>query len=641
MGKNVGSVRVGNFTPYGRDGVVTVRVPFLAGMVPTGSGTLTVGGRPAEVDFVELWPDASMRSARLRFPVTLLPHEEASLPVAFDVAGLSTPDFAWHPWIAAGVPALRMEFMDVELTQGLEHVMSGPYVQAYRSRHRVPMSEIWVELNAESYSNMPFTSYWLRWGYSPDNSVPNNTWLNRRQVTLEVRGALMRIRHGKGKTRINGKVILDDTNDGHGTKVKAGQSQMVRGVLLFADANPFDRQEDLATMQAESLLPILAIAENWADVPGSYGPLGEIPAAAGGDLPAWRSAVLAQAVSEWPRRPTKDAWANTQHIGVKDPASAGAQGDFGLTKLGRDIKAGVPYRLHGIEASVYQETCRPSHHREPDVSPIRAKNHPTLWIMGGKPHQHSPDLLNGDWAQSDFKSLASWGGFDIEHHSINHLCEYAYVTGDPGALILADEEADIWLCSYQNRGDWAGPGRRDGRVLQAGCWLYHTTLRQDLLAHIELLANKVNATGEIVYRRSLREGDGGMRGRRDYWVPWEQGIRVRGMEMAIRLTGHPEWRPLMNQAARQVAMEGFQKDAAGNETVTYATAWDDTQDFDAGDGGLTLWTLAAILLGKEWATESEDQEWLQRCNEILASALKGRGQEPFDAATDWLAVGSG
>lgn len=586
--------------------------------------------------------DGDVRLARVRFPVWMEPGEERDevlprMPAeAAAKAGLENArvaPFHLHDNLRPEIlMAVKLELRSgdhppLNLLARPQHVAdaSGFLVQTYRCTNRMPGTPIWAEFTLEFYAAAPYARWWLWWGYS-DTLNTDRTW-NSLELNLHVDGCKL-VLHNEaassyGHMMVDGGEFWVLETPAAGT-IADGQSKMLSGALLFGGAGSL--ADDANTLEAEALLPVLAIAD-WTKG-DQYGPLGRVPPA-----PPWldndgklRELVRAMAGDEWSGDP-KQPWDKGAHICLPNPGAAGAQPGFGNAALGADVRARAPWRLHGILRSVYQEACRTMNHRDPKGRMIREQDHGDLCLDGGVPHPRSKDLL-GKEAWGKVRPRGGHVGHDLEHYVLQALLEVALVTGDTGALRLVENQAEVWLCSWflNNRGtSHHEPGRPDrtvGRCTRTGAWLLFLTGREDLR---ERLMEKDGQISDEAVVRPRGKDPRHLDGRVEYIPYWEVGIQVQGLQHAHALgIGNNNVRTLA--VARDLAMVGFIEEG-GRWGVPYSTSAVDPKDHDGISWGLTRWALGAVALGLQWAIETNDDEWQRRCRLILNShRLKGDGE---------------
>lgn len=646
-GPPVAAVELLNTTKQGGWTVADVVVPVPRGKAFTAPNLVTAGGRLCQTEPMGArWPDGSLRCIHVDVPVYVRAGERRTemLSLWTGILRPHTPALI----VRQRLPQLRVWFYargQYLLFTNPVLVEKGPLVHVYRSRVRAKNSCIWAELRTLVYHDVPHVRFYLQWGNS--NPVRRELHEDPGEVSLAVRGADVVVDEEAAKIRqrrpptSGGGVDLSLHSEGY---LADGQAQCFEGRFVFAGAMP---------------PRVRAIAHGWVSS-NAFGPFGELLPEAKVDAARWQKRIAADAIGQ-----RKDPWAAPLHGCNPDPSNTGDQADFGVVVMREDVLGADPSRLESIARSVYQEWCRPTHFRELDLRPVTLKNHPNLITLAGRPHWPAGpriDTLGKPRRYLDAKKIAAdpkgrpFRGHDAEHLSLNYLCAFALTTGDRLARLECEHMTELWLAEFtHNSGtfnDPAGSARAVGRSLQAGCWLWLVTGRNDLAVRIAQRVGAVRAqlskprnpvTAALPYvltpRWSRKLGY--------YWPAWEEAIAATGLAAVHALFQWQEAGVLAATLSDNIVRHGigfaspgwrvgYQLPFVTSLGVPYVSLLDPWfGQMQAAGSGLTLWTLPAIILAARYSQDPATRWLAGRMFGDLMADPRFAGKERI---VDWMVV---
>ncbi len=626
--KVLGKIEIVNITSVTGLAVAEVVVPLKEGEFKSTPLVRTGDKLPCQAFAMgPVFADGSLRYIRLEVPATVTENEQRTISLV--ATKDSPPPFTKHNSVRGtiGVNArLRVgnNTFDFPNPCVLE---TGPVTKVYRSRLRATGTMIWAELTVSLYTNMPHSKFTLQWG----NSDPDNPKLyeDPGQVEFQIQGPDYQFEHAskvikKSEAGTWRMALLHD-----GGQISDGQSQLVEGRFIY---------ESSATPPR-----IVALAKDWA-IAGTYGPYGNL-------LPGLpiNSVEFTTLIEDDDNKQKEHPWARCVHGCNPDPSNTGYQNDFGTTMMRADVLMADPRRLPTIIRSIYQEACRATHHRERDISRVRAANHPKLLTLDGRPKTtESKDMLgkNREWLTTTMRGPSNerWLGHDTEHLSINYLAGIALLTGNRFAREEVDHHAELYLTGFtHNSGsynDSPGPARKVGRSSLAAIWMWQVTGRNDVRARLE------HRTDDVLKKlRSAQLNIKVVAPRGSYWVPWEEGMAATGLFAVYRNFGSQSALDVIILTTAALAVNGFGKHN-GNWRCGYELPWRFSNGADymasqdpnfpnlAAGGGLTIWSIPAIFIAAEHHPIANVR---QLCLKILQERYS-RSLNGLSFDLDWICV---
>jgi hypothetical protein len=487
---------------------------------------------------VRLWSDGSVRAAAIDCPACTIDAGE-TYQVAVEPA--TATGFLQHPALREAAErgfGLQPARYTLVATLEREHTTAA---KTFVSRWR--RDESWAEVEVTFFSGSPIAYADLRWGVSDPRTERLTAFLPR--IQFSVHGAEPVVRHGSTHATVERssaewRITVDDAREWGDA-----QSGSLGLTLLFwsRDLSLTEQVSMMAERYGSGASPLLAM-------PGSglkgISPLLTRPPAAPHDP------------VELYRGGERGSW-DAPALGLnKAPTSTGPQKDFG--SFNEFVLAAAQTRdpafLLPLDRSVRQSARRPVWHREVDVRPFVASEHPECFFWVDRPHANdtvSPDQL-GKTKSLSTSETAGWGGTDRAHYSENLLTGYYLLSGDRAARRMLDDRCEHWKAAMWPDAPspvMQGVGSpREARAYQAGAMLAWASGREDVA---EVLAQRCDHN----HRRLWEDGGQGCGprdprvyiaqpnpnsssalGQHPYVSPWELGLHVKGQWFARRLFDH-------------------------------------------------------------------------------------------------------
>lgn len=653
----VNQIRAHNPVGVGRSDVVRVMLPWKQG--DYRGQVLRVGEHDVQPQVEGApWPDGSARFCSIAFPVSLQRGGSRLFDVQIAPAGSAPPPFRAASAQARGAaPRLGLRVGDQLLVfDRPEGVEDGAFVRRLRMRGRVPETTIWAQLDLELLSGLDHARLTLSYG----DSDPRDPDIAHAYgpVELIVAGARFVPWYSAAKVlRAERKGAAQTFLLDRGGKWGDGQAQVVRGVLLLGP--PAETDEKVHSQ------PVTAVATTWP-ASGAFGPWGFVP-----ELPSpiGEPAAVGLAAEAAAVQPRGDPWSFGALGCNAVPGDTGAQTDFSSVVMTLEAH-GWPARLFAIQQSVLQESCRPTHRRNVDVSPVQFSKHPGVFLWTSVPHSSSKDLLgkkktiaSWDTRKATQPRASDWWGHDRQHHSINYLTTYALMTADPWAMEECHHQVEICLGMYRVRSgqhvlDSAGAPRATGRSLQAMSMLYLVTgradLRQRMLDRIHEVIDKRWVGGQVSgpiktlgfsngdprsdLFRLFPEGDP-RREQAMKWrfvMPWQDALGAIGLDAAARVLGDETADRIGQQVADMVVEHGIVREE-GRWRAVKSLAWEDDGQLGqpvrrAFYDGYLLWMGPAVVIARRHAAAAGRST--ERHDSILAQLRQRRTMGTWE----WLGL---
>lgn len=596
----LGQANVENDTNHERQDMVTLVQPLAQGWLKQPSEQISVIGATSQLERVQwrpigaTWPDGSFKYAHVTFPCRLQPNERKTVtfersdrgepPAKFVLhdkvkeaigsAGFGTTKWFWRFIEGPGSRDNRLTFPQDGVYEFLG-TESGIHTLVIRFRGRVPNTPYWVQLEVELLNGMSHAHFWYSWGNS-DQTISTRSYFTE-SIHLVTRSCEPIIRWASFNVQaVNGTsynqqyaMALLPTGD-----FADGQQYAAKGTMAFRDEPAPTTAADIddSTLFAERLLPVTAVSLNWADH-GTFGPIGGLPV-----QPA--SITNDESLARWargdrsfgrPKMPDPFFWA--KFTLRPEPFIAGDDTDFGAVRGWMPATTGIPTLLHNLQRGVYQEACRSTTFREPDVSPVTNVNHPLLFLWFNYPFCRegnsaaSKDQLGKDPNDCNNPGRragplvtggqeVSWLGQDRQHWTNNHLWAYALMTGDRWAMQEMEKQGDLFIGAHpvpsdphaQLFGNNPGSPRGVGRAMYSGAAAYaisgKTRIIDQLVKRVHdsidaqvhnLIFNHTRSTF-AVFGPDPKRGVGALTNY-DHNRPWEDGIGLRGVWATYVLSG--------------------------------------------------------------------------------------------------------
>jgi hypothetical protein len=629
----IGRIQVVNKGTQTGVGIAEVVVPLAQGAFTTAPNLRTELNKVCQVfPMGARHPDGSIRYLRLEVPVYSAPEQRQSITLNHTVD--QQPGFLRHGAVS-GITGIQAKFLAsgdlVEFPQPAL-IEGGPLSQTFRSRLRVPQSMMWAELLITLYSELPHAKFTLQWG----NSDPRTTQLSEDpgNVELQISGATVEFEFEAAK-------ILSKFNSGSTThavlhtvgKLADGQSQLIEGRLIFAGDSP---------------PRLYAISEDWQST-GSFGPFGHL-------LPNLKVNPndFDELVASNEAKHKDHPWSWPVHGCNPSPSSTGSQRDFASSVMRSDVLLADPARIRTILRSVYQESCRTSHHREIDVRPVLAHNHPNLLTLTGRPKYEgkNPDMLGklkNVWVTEMMRSPEGqrWKPHDGQHLSINYLGAIALLTGNRFARAEIENHCMLYLTGFTYKtgsyNDSPGASRQVGRSSLAAIWMYQVSGREEIKTRV---INRAKELKERMATHTLPFTVMSPRSSNTRWYGWEEGVGTSGLAAIYQRFGTPEVLDMIHDVSRSIVMHGYGKLADGRWRIgyqipfldihsnTYVALNDPNFPNIAAGSGLTLWGMSGVILA---AASHPDPSVQAHAKTILTDKWAGP-IDGLDQALDWICV---
>ena len=412
-----------------------------------------------------------------------------------------------------------------------------------------------------------------------------------------------------------------------------------------------ETQEALENAQAARGGSLFGIVHAWQR---HWGATGNPPAI---------SASTAQAESALARESTTAllsqarGWFATRPMGgARSPGQTGNQPDFGACK--GTLALYDPAHLVAMRYSVQADCFRGAHLFDAHTGqPIKASDHPGWVTWSGVTHYHSGVTQDRLGKEPPQPPATGWRGYDNQHRSQNLLAAYLHVCNDPAMLETARRFAQLDLADYRYHfpQNGAGAPRAIGRTLAAWAQLYSATgdevFRQLIDATIPRARNQMMSLGNGAVMRVL--GVLGPDARYPVYVEgqlsravsvWEHALAIVGLELARRVgTASTVW---LDEIAAHVAhflmSHAIFEDERGFALVN-GVAWNDGDAVPGGmvrgnpalllgDGGVTLWTAAGLLVARRVAPSHPNRDVVDRYLEIESA----RAPNDLEMAEWWV-----
>lgn len=689
-------VRFANRTPAPRKEWGEAVVPFPQGVWTPGA-SFAVVGLPGELKpFGAMWPDGSVRFARLTTRLNLAAGAKQSITVQQNAVPPSTP-FVFPPWVQAALGNFDF-IVAVSANGGLQLVgLNSPGVTgsildnttsriSLHYRGAVPNTDLWFEAWITFFNDQDHARFELRITNSDTDTQqvndPNpNIW--RQDVDYVALLANHAMLHVRGDTRL-GVGYTPPTPTGLNAATLLGQTHFFdgqahewTGEILFYDpdiAVP-DAQVRLDAMTAALAEPFYGVAQNWQSS-GAFGPFGVIPAP-----PSWISptgeteglqkrtafrAWLASAGAPWEDRP----------YGVtKTPGQSGSQYDFGAVNFVDVFWSGLPDRVEEIRYNAGEEAQRPVHFLDSSGLILQSANHPNWVTWNGRTHDNlavSPDRLNKPFPPASLNSHG-WHGRDWQHYSVNTLAAAYLLTASPSLLREFEHRVQLYLAGRtlpSTHPGWStngiGASRGVGRTYHAMSWTYLCTgdaaLKQRMVDRLSqcLVPQWIGGTVTGPVKPIVKSGPDCRQMQHDHWRPWEESQAVLGLEACYATIQAANARAVAQVVAKTSAIYGWHPSVTPLQ-IAYPVRWKangaaltNAEYLSTPCGGacpincwvgwstsFNEWSMPAIIMALRFGVVNNDPPLVQRAQQILTAIQAGRTQPPgggWDRFADWEAV---
>lgn len=482
---------------------------------------------------------------------------------------------------------------------GLEEEYRGHLVHRYRGVARI--GPVFVELVLEHLSRCNYMRGWLLWGASTPSTEATSFAVESVRLVTPDKNARFHIQgNGPGRgLESDDKKSLELVQPA--SILNEGKAKRVHFLLTDGDVEG-------------SVCQPMGLLASWAG--HVAGPHGILP----GPIETAVEPKLRGVPMDWNDGGT--------YICRRRPADPGNQEDFGILRMLSELWHGRLDRLSEIRDWVYQEARRPTHRRQEDGSRDPLGKDPDTLLWSGMPDERFSRRMLGKTARLPVED--GWYPHDMEHWSINHLAEFAMLTGDIGAWDEVDHHGDLLLGeaavdSYHEYANQVWAARAEGRVLHALCWVYFLTGRADVGERIHARVRNIEEKGGLDHEPPivrLRSPDPRkLEGRHSWWAAWEEAIAAAGLDAAAKTVGSSVAGDISDMVAATVIRHGIVADDNGRLAATTAVSSGDASVYQI-ETDLNRWTLpaAAIFAGLGSGGRFNDED-IEKAFEVISQFL--------------------
>ena len=350
-------------------------------------------------------------------------------------------------------------------------------------------------------------------------------------------------------------------------------------------------------------------------------------------------------------------------VGIKkNPSITGDQEDFAATKGTFVVTAHDPRHIIRYQYSVYADLFRGFMHYERSGIPINLNDHPNWVTWSGITHSHhsvSPDRLGKNDSGLSIP-VNGYFGYDDEHRSQNNLAAYILLTDDWLAEDIVNHLITTDMASYRMKYPNYGHGaaRAQGRTI--GAWANFAVMFEGvtLTKIIQLIGARwssmisnplftsFNPVKVLAYhnpdgRKPIMNSAGDLL---PTWCIWEHSLAAIGFYNAYKSTSDMDGYQLLKTLFEQIVTYGCFKDDEGwwivndmwwnNGSVIPGMLNRSNQFILYGRGGVSLWTVAAILAASEFLPNGQLRDKAKECAQQFTNGVEATTN--FDA--EWWAT---
>ncbi len=672
-------VRFANETPHHRLQWGTATVPFPKGVWTQGK-TFDVDGEGSLEPFGARWPGGSVRFARLTTKLDIPANSEKLVTVREQ--NLPGSPFKLSPWVKSGLPHFGAQFVVITKKgmfsaplKVLTSVEDSPERKTIHYRNRIPGTDLVYDFWTTTYTDQDSVPFELR---LTNSSTGSKVWSQEIEAFGIVISGCIPVIRGSAHLDIpqttplwhgpNTALLLRKTN------LYDGQAHEWWGDLLFADpsvpvTNIFSR---IDSMLATHATPLYGVALNW-DSSEAFGPFGYLP-----PFPAWITDG-GRAANKVKRSRFKStinskgtSWADREKGLLKNPSSTGDQYDFGAAKMVDIFRTALPTGVEEARFHAGEEAFRPVHYREPNGTPLLAKNHRSWVPWSGRTHFNkvvSPDRLGKPYPEPYLGSQAhGWAGRDNQHWSSLTLASAYLLTTSFSLRMELQNEEELYKASHtlaSMKPGWStismDAPRAVGRTYLSMSWNYLCTgsselaywMKQRVLQSVDKQYRGHKITGPV-RPMHISGPDPRIILNSDFWTPWQEAQAVMGLEACHRVTGSTKARQLAELCAKNMITHGWRVDAnsviiavgmaamPGGAALTTAQLNDPNYAVWSYGTAFSEWSLPGVKLAHFYAVKNADKALETRSQNILNHLKSGRkaprNGTGWDRYSDWDAV---
>lgn len=610
----------------------------------------------------------------------LLPNE--TIEGALEPSISKAPAMTMHPWCSlsdAGIKLLVTETNGIWKSSGSissEVVDSSPAHITFKIVERIDNGLtlfLWVTV----YSNDPVADFTGKIVWSDRNSDRRSRAFGAISISSPSRMVFdFAVAHGINPgVRTADKVYVHEL--AHNIVLGDATGLPISGqIQCFNPDKAVDNVEaDINNITAAEYGPVVACSDAFlspkADISNSAAWLAHrnVPPTSDYQIPSIGSAKLIEFEN---RLKTRQGWFAARPLGLTlNPGQTGNQEDFAATKGTEVVLAMKPEGIYAMRYSVQAELFRGYNHLENDGSFVRASRHPEWVTWSGITHYDanvSRDQLGKGPAEPP---ALGWRGYDAQHRSQNRLAAYIalsldYMLIDQANHLLETDRAD-YRRRYPDNG--ADSPRGQGRPLQAwanllvatGNYGFYQLIAEQALQTVAAAASIDRQIGgpatapirPLAYGRVDSRKNVFLNGLRAPWVSlWEHGLFIVGAYAAYKVATddvRENLKHVITRVAELLANWALTTDGNGNLVPINDMAWNNGAEIDkrfgsenidvGGFHGTGLWTLAGLLVAREWFMANAMSDQFMALNSSLQQIMRDGVTELFTSdEREWFAA---